>query len=325
MTHKPTSLAGCCNASSGASSDEEEGDEDHGDEGNEDWPEDRHSDRASKVNVHAGGIDDDEGRMRPIGLGDEVEEWRARYSYDDGGADAAESADADAPGTAHAADEEAVATVQAPAATNADFFEGEDEDDDFYRLDDDDVPLLKRKLRLHLRSTTKRTRVVLSDDDIPVEEPQHRLSAAEKGKMKIVEGPSNEYRRRRTWKEKKKNDGSSVSTKGAKKKKTAQGMDYIVVNEMHVSNDEYATAAGPLPSFPENAKPKDLTLRNADSRPPSPRSRGEKQTRRSWSVREKMRWARRYKEPSSLKKTLFESSASVACIRRWAAQTDSGA
>ncbi|CAI6000162.1 unnamed protein product [Closterium sp. NIES-65] len=213
----------------------------------------------------------------------------------------------------------------ADAGADADFFEGEDEDDDFYRLDDDDVPLLKRKLRLHLRGTTKRTRVVLSDDDIPVEEPQHRLSAAEKGKMKIVEGPSNEYRRRRTWKAKKKNDGSSVSSKGAKKKKTAQGTDYIVVNEMHVSNDEYATAARPLPSFPENAKPKDLTLRNADSRPPSPRSRGEKRTRRSWSVREKMRWARRYKEPSSLKKTLFESSASVACIRRWAAQTDSGA
>ncbi|CAI7863875.1 unnamed protein product [Closterium sp. NIES-53] len=149
------------------------------------------------------------------------------------GTDAAESADADAPGTVRAADAEAAAMPQADAAAtedvlagasavadaersrdgedadveadadagapdaNADavFFKGEDalEEDDPWCLTDDEVPLLKRKLRHQLRGSTKHTRVVLSGDDSPDEEPQPRLTAAKKGKKNIVEGPTKDH------------------------------------------------------------------------------------------------------------------------------------
>ncbi|CAI7793675.1 unnamed protein product, partial [Closterium sp. NIES-53] len=90
------------------------------------------------------------------------------------------------------------------------------------------------------------------------------------------------------------------------------------------SNDEYAEAAGLLPSFPEKAKPKDPILCIADACPPSPCSCGEKRSRKLWSVREKLKWARHYKELGSLKKTSNEFSASIAFIQRWAAKAASG-
>ncbi|CAI6003850.1 unnamed protein product [Closterium sp. NIES-64] len=192
---------------------------------------------------------------------------------------------------------------------------------------DDDVPLLKRRLRHRLKSKSKRARVVLSDDDGPGEERRPILTAAEKGKAKVAEAPSKAPAkapaRRRTSNKKLTSDGDPGSSKGAAKKKAkkAPNPDDIVVNEPLGSGDEYAAAAGPIPTFPEKVTPRDPTLHNPNTRPPSPRSKDTTKKRRSWTVREKLKWARRYQELGSLKKTSVESTASIACIRRWCDNT----
>ncbi|CAI6010876.1 unnamed protein product [Closterium sp. NIES-65] len=372
MAKEKRQPAGCSNAGSGASCDEEEGnedagDEDHGDEDEEDWPENGHDDSASGDEVPAGGIDDDDWWMQPIGSGDDVEEWHAGDDDDDGGADAVADAAADATVEAQAAGADAEADADADAEADADadadaeadadadaevdadaeaetgantaavvvaeagdgrdavFFEGEDDADDPWRVSsDDDVPLLKRRLRHSLGVSRKKTRVLLSDDDSPDEERRPRVPAADKGKAKVVEVPAKVAPRVGQSKKKWKDDGDPGSSKGAKrqKKKAVKNKDDILVNEAQGSDDDYAEAAGPMPSFPEKAKPKDPTICNANSRPPSPRSRGIKRTRRSWSVREKVKWARRYAELGSLKKTSAEEPEETPASR--GAAVDSG-
>ncbi|CAI5995601.1 unnamed protein product [Closterium sp. NIES-64] len=146
---------------------------------------------------------------------DEVEEWRAGDSDNDGGenahgdnaeaaADAQEAAvDANEEGddeggaeleTVAPADAAAIADAVAESdkvATDAVLFDEEGGDDDPWSLGtDDDLPLLKRRLRHRLRSKSKRARVVLSDDDGPGEERRPILTAVEKGKAKVAEAPA---------------------------------------------------------------------------------------------------------------------------------------
>ncbi|CAI5964050.1 unnamed protein product [Closterium sp. NIES-64] len=223
--------------------------------------------------------------MQPIGSGDDVEAWHAGDDDDDGGADAV--ADAAAETGANTA---AVVVAEAGDGRDAVFFEGEDDANYPWRVSsDDDVPLLKRRLHHRLGVSRKKTRVLLSDDDSPDEERRPRVPAADKGKAKVVEVPAKVAPRVGQSKKKWKDDGGPGSSKGAKrqKKKAVKNKDDILVNEAQGSDDDYAEAAGPMPSFPEKAKPKDPAICNANSRPPSPRSRGIKRTRRSWSVREK--------------------------------------
>ncbi|CAI7789919.1 unnamed protein product [Closterium sp. NIES-53] len=181
------------------------------------------------------------------------------------------------------------------------FFYGENSDDDPWNITgDDDVPLLKRRLRHHLQSKPKRARVVLSDDDSPGEERQPCFTAADKGKSAVAEAPAKATVRRRTSHKKRKNDGDPGSSTGAaKKKKKTPNKDDIVVNEALGNDDDYAEAAGPIPSFPEKAKPKDPTLHNPNSRPPSPRSKDSKKRRHGWtrangvaiSVKDTKKWS----------------------------------
>ncbi|CAI7757535.1 unnamed protein product, partial [Closterium sp. NIES-53] len=200
-------------------------------------------------------------------------------------------------------------------------FDDENSDDDPWNITgDDDVPLLKRRLRHRLQSKLTRVRVVLSDVDSPGEERQPRFTAADKGKSAVAEAPAKATVRRRTSHKKRKNDGDPGSSTGVAKKKKMANKDDIVVNEALGSDDDYAEAAGPIPSFPEKVKPKDPTLHNPNSRPPSPRSKDSKKRRRGWTVRDKLKWARRYHELGSLKKTSVESNASITCIRRWCAE-----
>ncbi|CAI7902807.1 unnamed protein product [Closterium sp. NIES-54] len=244
-------------------------------------------------------------------------------------------ADADAVAPADVAaiedsDADAVAEADTDAAeggADAVFFPGENSNDDMWNITgDDDVPLLKRRLRHRLQSKPKRACVVLSDDDSPGEERQPRFTAADKGKSAVAEAPAKATVRRRTSHKKRKNDGDPGSSTGVakKKKKKTTNKDDIVVNEALGSDDDYAEVAGPIPSFPEKAKPKDPTLHNPNSRPPSPHRKDSKKRRRGWTVREKLKWARRYHELGSLKKTSVESTASIACIRRWCAEAAAG-
>ncbi|CAI7928369.1 unnamed protein product, partial [Closterium sp. NIES-54] len=184
-------------------------------------------------------------------------------------ADVAAIADADADAGAEA-DTDAV-----EGGADAVLFDGENSDDDPWSITgDDDVPLLKRRLRHCLQSKPKRARVVLSDDDSPGEECQPRITAADKGKSKVAEAPAKATIRRRTSNKKRKNDGDpGYSTGAAKKKRKTPNKDDIVFNEALGSDDDYTKAAGPIPSFPEKANPKDPTLHNPKSRPPSPRSK----------------------------------------------------
>ncbi|CAI6001453.1 unnamed protein product [Closterium sp. NIES-65] len=172
---------------------------------------------------------------------------------DEAGADAGAEADAEA-----GADTATDAEAEAGAGQDAVFFEGEDNTDDLWRVsDDDDVPLLKRKLRHHLRVTRKQTWVVLLDDNSPAEEQRPRLSAADKGKGLFVKVPSKAARRVCQSKKNRKDDGDPGSSNGAKKqKKKASKSKNVVVNEALGSDDDYAEAAGPMPLFPEKAKPK---------------------------------------------------------------------
>ncbi|CAI7796488.1 unnamed protein product, partial [Closterium sp. NIES-54] len=235
-------------------------------------------------------------------------------------ADVAAIADSDADAVAEADTDAAV------GGADAVLFDGENSNDDPWNITgDDDVLLLKRRLHHHLQSKPKRARVVLSDDDSPGEERQPRFTAADKGKSAIMEAPAKATVRRRTSHKKRKNDGDpGFSTGAAKKKKKTASKVGIVVNEALGSDDDYAEAAGPIPSFHEKAKPKDPTLHNPNSRPPSPRSKDSKKRRRGWTIREKLKWARRYHKLGSLKKTSVESTASIACIRRWCAEAAAG-
>ncbi|CAI7829975.1 unnamed protein product [Closterium sp. NIES-54] len=245
-------------------------------------------------------------------------------------------ADADAVAPADVAaiadsDVDAVAEADADAAeggADAVLFDGENSDDDPWNITgDDDVPLLTRRLRHRLQSKPKRARLVLSDDDSPGEERQPRFTAADKGKSAVAEASAKATVRCRTSHKKWKNDGDPGSSMGVakkKKKKKTANKDDIVVNKALGSDDDYAEAAGLIPSFPEKAKPKDPTLHNPNSHPPSPRSKDSKKRRRGWTVREKLKWARRYHELGYLKKTSVESTASIACIRRWCAEAAAG-
>ncbi|CAI7771191.1 unnamed protein product [Closterium sp. NIES-54] len=189
-------------------------------------------------------------------------------------ADVAAIADADADAVAEAD------TDAAEGGAAAVLFDGEKSDDDPWNITgDDDVPLLKRRLCHRLQSKPKRAHVVLFDDDSPEEERQPHITAADKGKSKVVEAPAKANVRCRTSNKKRKNDGDPGSSMGAAKKKTPN-KDDIVVNEALGSDDDYAEAAGPIPSFPEKAKPKDPTLHNPNSRPPSPRSKDNAGVRR---------------------------------------------
>ncbi|CAI7873979.1 unnamed protein product [Closterium sp. NIES-53] len=248
-----------------------------------------------------------------------------------------EEAEADADAVAPA-DVAAIADSDADAVAEADMdaveggadvvlFDGEKSDDDPWNITgDEDVPLLKRRLRHRLQSKPKRARMVLSDDDSPGEERQPRFTAADKGKSAVAEAPAKATVRRRTSHKKRKNDGDPGSSTGAakKKKKKTTNKEDIVVNEALGNDDDYAEGAGPIPSFPEKAKPNDPTLHNPNSRPPSPRSKDSKKRRRKWTEREKLKWARRYHELGSLKKTSVESTASIAYIRRWCAEAAAG-
>ncbi|CAI5952126.1 unnamed protein product [Closterium sp. NIES-64] len=136
-------------------------------------------------------------------------------------------------------------------AADAVLFNGEGGDDDPWSLGtDEDVPLLKRRLRHRLLSKSKQARVVLFDDDSPGEERRPILTAAEKGKAKVVEAPAKAPARRRTSNKKRTSDGDPRSSKGAAKKKAkkAPNPDDIVVNETLASDDEYAAVAGPIPT-----------------------------------------------------------------------------
>ncbi|CAI5934837.1 unnamed protein product [Closterium sp. NIES-65] len=228
-------------------------------------------------------------------------------------------ADAEADDEAEAeADANAVAPANVVAIADADAAEGGADDDPWSITDDNNVPLLKRRLCHRLQSKPKRARVVLSDDDSPGEQLQPRISVADKGKTKVAEAPAKATVHRHPSTKKRKNDGDPVSSTGAaKKKKKGPNKDDIMVNGALGSNDDYAEAADPIPSFPEKAQPKDVTLHNPNSRPPSPHSKHSKKRCRRWTIREKLKKARHYQELGSLKKTSLESTASIACIRRW--------
>ncbi|CAI5942202.1 unnamed protein product [Closterium sp. NIES-65] len=248
-------------------------------------------------------IEEDDWWSRPVGSDDEVEEWHAGDSDNDGGKDAhgnnAEAA-ADAQEAAMDANEEAddeagaeletFAPADAAAVADAEGEEGGD-DDPWSFGTDDDVPLLKRRLRHRLQPKSKRARVVLSDDDGPGEERRPILTAAEKGKAKVAEAPAKAPAkapaRRRTSNKKLTSDGDPGSSKGAAKKKAkkAPNPDDIVVYEPLGSDDEYAAAAGPIPTFPEKVTPRDPTLRNPNTRPPSPRNKDTTKKPRNWTVR----------------------------------------
>ncbi|CAI6004565.1 unnamed protein product [Closterium sp. NIES-65] len=227
---KNASKAASPTAASGASCDGDDGDEANGDDAEEDWLENGHDDSASGDDVGPADIEEDDWWNRPVGSNDEVEEWHAGDSDNDGGKDAhgnnAEAA-ADAQEAAVDANEEAddeagaeletFAPADAAAVADAEGEEGGD-DDPWSFGTDDDVPLLKRRLRHRLQSKSKRARVVLSDDDGPGEERRPILTAAEKGKAKVAEAPSKAPAkapaRRRTSNKKLTSDGDPGSSKG---------------------------------------------------------------------------------------------------------------
>ncbi|CAI5974660.1 unnamed protein product [Closterium sp. NIES-64] len=259
---KNASKAASPTAASGASCDGDDGDEANGDDAEEDWPENGHDDSSSGDDEDPADIEEDDWWNRPVGSDDEVEEWHAGDFDNDGGKDAhgnnAEAA-ADAQEAAVDANEEAddeagaeletFAPADAAAVADAEGEEGSD-DDPWSFGTDDDVPLLKRRLCHRLQSKSKRARVVLSDDDGPGEERCTILTAAEKGKAKVAEAPAKAPvkapARRRTSNKKLTSDEDPGSSKKAKK---APNPDDIVVNEPLGSDDEYAAAAGPIPTF----------------------------------------------------------------------------
>ncbi|CAI7766660.1 unnamed protein product [Closterium sp. NIES-53] len=101
-------------AASGASCDGDDGEEANGDDAEEDWPENGHDDSASGDELGPADIEEDEWWNRPVGSDDEVEEWRAGDSDNDGGENANgdnAEATADAQEAAMDANEEAEAAA----------------------------------------------------------------------------------------------------------------------------------------------------------------------------------------------------------------------
>ncbi|CAI7880028.1 unnamed protein product [Closterium sp. NIES-53] len=328
---KNTRTAGTSTAASGASCDGDDGNEEHGDDDEEDWPENGYEDSASGDEIASADFDEDDWWNRPVGSEDEVEEWRAGDSDNDEGADAdGEHAEAAAHATGATVDANAEADDEVDAEARTEEEVEADADAvapaDMAAIADADADAVaEADTDAAEGGADARARVVLSDDDSPGEERQLRITAADKGKSKVTEALANATVRRRTSNKKRKNDGDPGSSTGAaKKKKKTPNKDDIVVNEAFGSDDDYVEAVGPIPSFPEKTKPKDPTLHNPNSRPPSPRSKDSKKRRRGWTVREKLKWARRYHELGSLKKTSLESTASIACIRCWCAEAAAG-
>ncbi|CAI5941118.1 unnamed protein product [Closterium sp. NIES-65] len=227
---KNASKAASPTAASGASCDGDDGDEANCDDVEEDWPENGHDDSASGDDVGPADIEEDDWWNRPVGSDDEVEEWHAGDSDNDGGKDA------------HGNNAEAAADAQ-EAAVDA----NEEADDEAGAELETFAPADAAA------SKSKRARVVLSDDDGPGEERRPILTATEKGKAKVAEAPAKAPARRRTSNKKLTSDGDPGSSKGAAKKKAkkAPNPDDIVMNEPLGSDDEYAAAAGPIPTFPE--------------------------------------------------------------------------
>ncbi|CAI5982111.1 unnamed protein product [Closterium sp. NIES-65] len=229
---KNASKAGSPTAASGASCDRDDGDEENADDAEEDWPENGHDDSASGDELGPADIEEDNWWNRPVGSNDESDK----------------------------------------VAADAVLFDEEGGDHDPWSLGtDDDVSLLKRRLRHRLQSKSERARVVLSDDDGPGEERRPILTAAEKGKAKVAEAPAKaptkapacRCKSNKKWT----SDGYPRSSKGAAKKKAkkAPNPDDIVVNETLGSHDDPdaalpgpgAASAGPVayPCGPGTALP----------------------------------------------------------------------
>ncbi|CAI7877831.1 unnamed protein product [Closterium sp. NIES-53] len=175
------------------------------------------------------------------------------------------------------------------------------EDDDDHPWSMDDVQLFRRRVKHHVDKGTK-----------------PRLTATEKGKGQLVEGYS-----KGVSKAKDKVSKSKAKAMANVKAKVSKGDEGEGKADM-CSDEDYAEAAGPIPSDSEKQNPKVPRKANPDARPPSPHSRGIKRTRRGWTVKEKVKWALRYGALESLKKTALEASASMATIRRWVGQKEGG-
>ncbi|CAI7790374.1 unnamed protein product [Closterium sp. NIES-54] len=119
---------------------------------------------------------------------DEVEAEARTKAEAEAGADAVAAVDAAAYADADADAEAEADTDAAKGGADVVLFDGEDSEDDPWRIMvDDDVPLLKRRLRHRLQTKQKLARVVLSDNDSSGEERPPRLTAADKGKTKDCE------------------------------------------------------------------------------------------------------------------------------------------
>ncbi|CAI5479060.1 unnamed protein product [Closterium sp. Yama58-4] len=267
----------------------------------EEWPEDgRYEDDEDTRDVEAD-IEEDEWWNRDYG-GEEVEEWHAGDSEDEniaGEAKAASDATAEMDGAAEATDADANADAAAAASK-------EDSDEDPWSMDD--VPLFRRRVKYHVDKGTK-----------------PRLTAAEKGNVPLGEGSSKGTRGKANVNKEGDRKNRRKGTRGkAKADEGCRKGDGGDGEAEPCSDEDYAEAAGPLPTYLEKRKPKDPHDKNPNARSPSPRGRGVKRTRRPWSVKEKVKWALRYGELESLKKTALEAGASVATIRRWVGQKESG-
>ncbi|CAI5524711.1 unnamed protein product [Closterium sp. Naga37s-1] len=179
-------------------------------------------------------IEEDEWWLRDY-ADEVVEEWRAG----DGEEGDAEAGDGRAGGGD--ADMTTATTVE-PTAVAADEDAGEDgdaaadegDDDDPWRLDEDDVPLYRRHVKHQV--------------DVAARKETRRFTVAEKGKQKVDEGPS---RRVKT--------APAPTKKKALKKKAPVAAPS---EPAECSDDDYAVAAGPIPKYAKKKKPKDLTVRS---------------------------------------------------------------
>ncbi|CAI5492963.1 unnamed protein product [Closterium sp. Naga37s-1] len=229
-----------------------------------------------------------------------------------------EEGDAEA-GGGHAGDvEPSAAAAPEGKGEDGDAAADEGDEDEPGKMDVDDVPLFRRIVKHRVdyaarKETGRFTAAEKGKQKVDEGPSWKRLTAAEKGKQKVDEGPS----KRR----------APAAEKGKQKKKRAPKKKAPAAEPAEPSNnsdDDYAEAAGSIPTYPEKQKHRDPTKRNLDARPPSPRNRGEKRNRRGWTMKEKLKWSKRYAELGSLKKTAVESGASVASIRRWVGQRVAG-
>ncbi|CAI6011123.1 unnamed protein product [Closterium sp. NIES-65] len=303
----------------------------------EKWPENGHYGDGETRATPDLDVEEDEWWLKDYG-DEEVEVWRSGDDEEgdakagdgragDGDADTAagvrrvgfdEEGDAEA-GCGRAGDVE-------PSAAAAHEGKGEDGDaatdkgdeDEPGKMDVDDVPLFRRIVKHRvdhatLKETGRFTAAEKNKQKVDEGPSRKRLTTAEKGKQKVDEGPS----KRR----------AQAAEKGKQKKKRAPKKKAPAAEPAEPSDnpdDDYAEAAGPIPTYPEKQKPKDPTKRNMDARPPYPRNRGEKCSRRGWTVKEKLKWSKRYAELGSLKKTAVETGASVASIWRCVEQRVAG-